>query len=234
MVVGLLGILKAGGAYVPLDPTYPQERLAFMLEDSEASLLVTKSHLRGTLPDCVSEVICLDSDWKDGPGQVWASPISETSPRNSAVVLYTSGSTGKPKGIVIEHRSMVNYVSSVISTLGTETFADVLASTSLSFDVSILELLATLACGGTVNVVRSILDFADLPTGLDLTLISTVPSAMAELLHLGAISRPVNTICLIGEATSTTLVRELRKAAWSGGYSTSTALRRPRAIPRLL
>ncbi|MGA6973007.1 MAG: condensation domain-containing protein, partial [Candidatus Binatus sp.] len=105
MIVGLLGTMKAGGAYIPLDPSYPQERLAFMLRDSGASLILTQSSLRESLPgDC--NVVCLDTDWRKIAEEESSNPDSNLNAENLAYVIYTSGSTGRPKGVEITHRSV--------------------------------------------------------------------------------------------------------------------------------
>jgi amino acid adenylation domain-containing protein len=111
MMVGILGILKAGGAYVPIDPNYPQERIAFMLEDTAAMVLVTDQLSKSKLPDNINaEIIELDGDWETINRQA-ADNISITvQPNQLAYVIYTSGSTGKPKGVLIEHKSLVNYL----------------------------------------------------------------------------------------------------------------------------
>ena len=123
MIIGLLGILKAGGAYVPLDPTYPQERLQFMLEDTNAPILITQTHLRESFKDYSGKILSLqvDSETKDlfieesssntnkAESERWISPSPHSSenpspvstPHNLAYVIYTSGSTGKPKGVMI-------------------------------------------------------------------------------------------------------------------------------------
>ena len=99
MVVGLLGILKAGGAYVPLDPEYPAERLAFLLRDSAAPVLLTQKRLLPSLPDCPARVLCLDADASTFAGMSDANPPPLATPENLAYVIYTSGSTGVPKGV---------------------------------------------------------------------------------------------------------------------------------------
>ena len=104
MIVGLLGILKAGGAYLPLDPGYPAERLAFMLEDAGAPVLVTQSALRDRLPAHGARIVCLDADWPASPAQPATAPPSRLDPHNTAYVIYTSGSTGTPKGVVRQPR----------------------------------------------------------------------------------------------------------------------------------
>ena len=117
MVVGLLGILKAGGAYLPLDPAYPEERLAFMLRDSRAPLLMTQESVLKNFSKTNARIVSLDKDWKDIAEQSTENPESKTTPEDLAYVTYTSGSTGQPKGVEIPHRSIlrlllqVDYVS---------------------------------------------------------------------------------------------------------------------------
>jgi len=108
MVIGLLGILKAGGAYVPLDPGYPEERLAFMLEDTDAPVLVTQAHLTERMPETKSRTVCIDSGWSEIDICAATNPPNVTSALNLAYCIYTSGSTGRPKGVGVEHSSVVN------------------------------------------------------------------------------------------------------------------------------
>ena len=173
MMVGLLGILKAGGAYVPLDPAYPADRIAFMLEDSQARVLLTQQHLLGLLPDGAAHVVCLDSDWPaiaahdDGP------VTSAVAAGNLAYVIYTSGSTGRPKGVMVEHRNVTNFFAGMNERLGGEAPGVWLAVTSLSFDISVLELLWTLTRGFTVVVLAEERAGAALPNahrGIDFSL----------------------------------------------------------------
>ncbi|HEX5874648.1 MAG TPA: condensation domain-containing protein, partial [Pyrinomonadaceae bacterium] len=99
IIVSVLGILKAGGAYVPLDPTYPRERLAFMLEDAQLSILLTQEKLAGLLPELAVTTLRLDVDWADEiANEPEDNPVQIGTPENLAYVIYTSGSTGKPKG----------------------------------------------------------------------------------------------------------------------------------------
>jgi amino acid adenylation domain-containing protein len=107
-VVGLLGILKAGGAYVPMDPAYPQQRLAFMLEDSRAPVLLTMQRLLHCVPRCAAETVCLDTDWESMAQESAANPDSGVHPHDLAYVMYTSGSTGTPKGVLAPHCASVN------------------------------------------------------------------------------------------------------------------------------
>src|SRR6266704_4037599 len=110
MVVGLLGILKAGGAYVPLDPSYPPDRLAFMVEDAQAPVLITQQHLVSRLPAQQARVICLDADAAVLAQQSPADPISAVTADDLVYIIYTSGSTGRPKGVQITHGSLLNLV----------------------------------------------------------------------------------------------------------------------------
>jgi len=110
MVVGLLGILKAGGAYVPLDPAYPPERLAFMLKDSAAPILVTNQHIADQLPGQGLMFVCFDTDSLVLAAQSKSEPDSKITADDLAYVIYTSGSTGQPKGVQITHKSLLNLV----------------------------------------------------------------------------------------------------------------------------
>ena len=106
MLVGILGILKAGGAYVPLDPTYPQERLAFMLEDTGAPVLLTQHRLLPRLPTHAARVLCLDTEWSEVAQESATTPEHETRPASTAYVIYTSGSTGRSKGVQVSHENV--------------------------------------------------------------------------------------------------------------------------------
>ena len=146
LAVGLLGILKAGGAYLPLDPSYPEARLALMLEDSGAAVVLAHRHLASALPFGGRTVVLLDD-----PGKADAAPPSDVGPDNLAYVLYTSGSTGRPKGVLIPHRNVASFFTGMDARVGT-TPGTWLAVTSVSFDISVLELLWTLARGFKVVV----------------------------------------------------------------------------------
>jgi natural product biosynthesis luciferase-like monooxygenase protein len=152
MVVGLLGILKAGGAYVPLDPTYPQHRIAFMLEDSKAAVLVTEQSLLSSLPDYRAKTVCLDTDWPEIAQEGADNVSSHIQPQNLAYVIYTSGSTGPPKGVMVEHQNVMNFFVGMDQRIGRDPGVW-LAVTSVSFDISVLELFWTLARGFKVVLV---------------------------------------------------------------------------------
>ena len=110
-LIGVLGILKAGGAYLPLDPGYPRQRLAFMLEDAGARVLLTRAALLARFPTDATRVVCVDADGPVIARQPTAAPTSALVPQNSAYVIYTSGSTGEPKGVVVAHHNVVRLVT---------------------------------------------------------------------------------------------------------------------------
>lgn len=149
MMVGLLAVLKAGGAYVPMDPTYPKDRLAFMLEDTRVPVLLTQQRLVNSLPDTEAEIICLDTDLDLLQAEESNLDI-EVSPDDLAYVIYTSGSTGKPKGVMITHRSVINFFTGMDQQIGCSASDTLLAVTSISFDISVLELFWTLSRGAKV------------------------------------------------------------------------------------
>jgi len=147
MMVGLLGILKAGAAYMPLDPAFPVERTQFMLEDSRSPILVTEQRLVTQFPEARARLVPVRSVW-DGPPAPQSAPSGVES-HNLAYVIYTSGSTGTPKGVMIEHRQVSNFFAGMDQVIGPEPGVW-LAVTSISFDISVLELFWTLARGFTV------------------------------------------------------------------------------------
>ncbi len=152
MMVGLLAIHKAGGAYLPLDPKYPRDRLAHMLEDSKVSVLLTQQRLLADLPPHSAKVIALDAHWPDIARESFERFDGGAQPRHLAYVIYTSGSTGRPKGVMIEHRNVLNFFAGMDQHLGHDLPGVWLAVTSLSFDISVLELCWTLARGYKVVI----------------------------------------------------------------------------------
>jgi amino acid adenylation domain-containing protein len=230
MIIGLLGILKAGGAYVPLDPDYPQERLAFMMEDSRACLLLTQKSLvedgrwriedgdsRSSIPstllrtglDSRLKVVCLDNEWQTIARESRENPSSGVTAGKLAYVIYTSGSTGRPKGVAIEHHSTVAFLSWAQTVFSAEEMAGVLASTSICFDLSVFELFGPLTCRGQVILATDAIALSGLVAACRVTLINTVPSAITELLRAQAIPSSVCTICLAGEPLTIGLVNDL-------------------------
>jgi amino acid adenylation domain-containing protein len=150
MLVAVLAVLTAGGAYVPLDPQYPSDRLAFMLADSGAVVLVTEEPLLDVLPQRTLPFICLDRERSSLLTESPLSPATGVLPHHLAYVLYTSGSTGLPKGVEITHRSVVNLLASMRRQFGVGPQDRLLAVTTLSFDIAGLELYLPLVCGAQV------------------------------------------------------------------------------------
>ncbi|HEX8651125.1 MAG TPA: non-ribosomal peptide synthase/polyketide synthase [Pyrinomonadaceae bacterium] len=151
MLVGLLGILKAGGAYVPLDPKLPPERLSFILEDAQVKILLTQQQLRTSPPETDARVVCLDTvDWGVISREREENPASEVTPDHLAYVIYTSGSTGTPKGVMIQHRSLVSYITTACVEYQLEPNDRVLQFSSISFDTSAEEIYPCLARGATL------------------------------------------------------------------------------------
>jgi natural product biosynthesis luciferase-like monooxygenase protein len=150
MLIGLLGILKAGGAYVPVDPTYPRDRIAHVISDSKMPVLITQKPLVASLPEHGAQVICLDTmDWERD--EKVPTERAKATPDNLAYVIYTSGSTGKPKGVMLMHRNVVNFFAGMDKVLGTRP-GTWIAVTSISFDISVLELFWTLTRGFKVVI----------------------------------------------------------------------------------
>ncbi|WP_197685445.1 non-ribosomal peptide synthetase [Nitrospira japonica] len=150
MVVGLLGVLKAGAAYVPMDPAYPGDRLAFMIRDSGAELLLIQGRSRPAVSDCGVPVLALDEEWQSvAAAPSLAAPVS-VGPDNLAYVLYTSGTTGRPKGTAISHRSLVNHSTAMVRHYGLGPGDRVLQFASVSFDVAAEECFPSWAAGATV------------------------------------------------------------------------------------
>ena len=214
LVISLLAILKAGGAYVPLDPTYPQERLAFLLADALAPVLITQKNVRDRL-DLVSyegKVLWLDELSLTGleEGEVEASyVVPPMSPANCAYIIYTSGSTGCPKGIMVTHASAAGLIAWAQKIYTRQEIHRTLASTSICFDMSIFELFVPLSVGGSCIVVENALQLSVLNGSDAVTLVDVVPSVAREMLRFGGIASTVQTINLAGEALLPKLVQDL-------------------------
>ena len=210
IVIGLLGILKAGGVYVPLDPAYPQERQALILEDAQVPVLITQQRLAPELPDCTARRLFLDADWPAIGAESTEDPVHTTTPEKVAYLIYTSGSTGRPKGVMIEHRNAVAFLAWATRIWAPKDLAGTLASTSICFDISVFEIFAPLSVGGRVIVARNALELPELPAVREVTLLNTVPSAMAALLRAGAAIPPsVGIVNLAGEPLSGALVDQV-------------------------
>jgi natural product biosynthesis luciferase-like monooxygenase protein len=145
LVVAVLGVLYAGGAYVPLDPAFPRDRIVYMIEDSGLQLVLTQRPLVPSLSVARERLIVVDEPLP--PATETLREAAPSAPKDLAYVIYTSGSTGKPKGVMVEHQSVVNFFTGMDARIAPEPPGSWLAVTSLSFDISVLELLWTLSRG---------------------------------------------------------------------------------------
>jgi amino acid adenylation domain-containing protein/non-ribosomal peptide synthase protein (TIGR01720 family) len=213
MVVGVLGILKAGGAYVPLDPSYPKERLNFILNDSQAEVLLTENRLSEVILESRAHTVCLDADRGSIAKESKANPTGMAFAENLAYVIYTSGSTGRPKGVGITHCNTIALLYWAKDVFHSEDLAGVLASTSICFDLSVFELFFPLSRGGKVILAENVLQLINLPSAKDVTLINTVPSAIAELLRIDGVPDSVRTINLAGEPLKNNIVKQIYQAS---------------------
>jgi amino acid adenylation domain-containing protein len=181
MCVALLGVLKAGGAYVPLDPSQPPERLAFMLEDSGVTLLLTQERFLERLPKHHARVVCLDTERDSFDSQSVENPHGGIMPENLAYVIYTSGSTGRPKAVMIPHRAVVEHNLAFRRQLKIEATDRILQFYSINSDVMVEELFPSWLSGAAVilqpeQMLASLADFLKLIRDERLTILN-LPSS---------------------------------------------------------
>jgi amino acid adenylation domain-containing protein len=188
MIVGLLGILKAGGAYLPLDPEYPIERLSFMLEDAQLSVLLTQQKLKETLPQHQASIICLDTDWEKIAENSHSNLENTVTPDNLAYVIYTSGSTGKPKGVLVNHSNVVRLFAATDAWYNFSSQDVWTLFHSYAFDFSVWEMWGALLYGGRLVVVpylitRSPEAFYQLLCQEKVTILNQTPTAFRQLIQ---------------------------------------------------
>lgn len=223
IIVGLYAILKAGGAYVPLDPAYPADRIALMVEDSQATVLLTQERLLSQKPPTDARIVCIDRDWEQAAHQPQNNPDSGVQPHHLCYTIYTSGSTGKPKGVMIEHRNVVNFFAGMDACVPHDPPGVWLAVTSSSFDISVLELFWTLARGFRIILYADKSASAQAASSQDysiqalirqhhVTHLQCTPS-MADMLTVApdsaAALATVQTLMIGGEALPVALARKL-------------------------
>ncbi|MBV9790335.1 MAG: amino acid adenylation domain-containing protein, partial [Chloroflexi bacterium] len=193
MVVAMLGVLKAGGAYVPFDPEYPQDRLRFMLDDSQVGVVLTQERLISLLPEHNATLVRLDADWPTiaQHGADNLEPVA--APGDLAYLIYTSGTTGKPKAAMVAHRNLANVLHASQSAFGFQP-GDVMPwIASFAFDISLFELFNPLLVGGTVICLsrQEILDTRRLVEVLgESSLVHTVPSLMRQIIQFASEQSP--------------------------------------------
>lgn len=232
MLIGLLGVLKAGGAYVPLDPSYPQSRLALMLDDARVPVLLTEQELVDGLPPSLAKLVCIDSDRKEIDAHSTENLTGGASAAHLAYVIYTSGSTGKPKGVQIPHGALTNFLRSMRRILGMTRDDALLAVTTLSFDIAGLELFLPLIIGARVELVgRDVaIDGARLAAKLvetAATVLQATPATWRLLLDGGWSGDPNLTMICGGEALPRPLADRLLhkgKVLWNLYGPTETTI----------
>jgi len=219
VVVAILGILKAGGAYVPLDPTYPAGRLAFLIEDARIPILLTQEHLGDLLPPHVERVMLEDASPPADAHHQTTSPPGGAASGNAAYVIYTSGSTGQPKGVVVEHRSLLNYVLAASEAFAIAPRDRALQFASLSFDAAAEEIFPTLAGGATLvlrppGMIDSLPTFLERCGSLGLTILDLPTTFWHQLVeHMaqtrGTLPETVRLVIIGGEALQPLIFRLL-------------------------
>jgi len=221
MLVALLGILKTGAAYLPLDPLFPRERLAYMMDDAGISVLVTEQSLLDDFPQKNHKAICIDSDKDAIASESEETPAVKHSAKNLAYVIYTSGSTGKPKGVAVPHHSVVNFLNSMQRQPGISEGDKLLAVTTISFDISVLELFLPLISGATVVIVDHDaavdgFELCDLITRHNINIMQATPATW-RLLIMAEWKGDAGFKALCGgEALPTDLVEGLTQRAGAG------------------
>jgi amino acid adenylation domain-containing protein len=220
MIIGLLGVLKAGGAYVPMDPTYPLERIKFVLADADVPILLTQEKLAPNVRSSLARIVHLDTDWSVIERESSNAPRVSLTSEELAYVIYTSGSTGKPKGVEIQHRAVVNLLSSMRKKPGLDAKDTLLAVTTLSFDIAGLELFLPL-CVGAKLVIASRDAAADgnqllaRLSSCGATVMQATPVTWKLLLEAGWNGEPRLKALCGGEAFPRELANELAKRAAS-------------------
>ncbi len=213
MLIGLLGVLKAGGAYLPLDPSFPSERLAFMVEDSGASIILTQTSLLADMPENKAQVLCLDA-LGQSPSTKRKKKSSSAKPDDPAYIIYTSGSTGKPKGVQVHHQAVVNFLCSMRESLQINADDTLFAVTTLSFDIAVLELLLPLTVGARVAISSSDVAadgalLANALTDTQATIMQATPASWRSLLEAGWKGKDDLNILCGGEALTNDLAVHL-------------------------
>jgi amino acid adenylation domain-containing protein len=212
MVVALLAVLKAGGAYVPLDPDYPEERLQYMVKDSEPAIVLTQRNTADLMRrvGTGTRVVELDGEEERCEREVETNLERAgvgLTPEHLAYMIYTSGSTGVPKGVMLEHRNAVNLICWAHQIFNEDVLARTLFSTSLNFDLAVYECFIPLTSGDSIRLVSNALDLVG--GEIDVTLINTVPSVIKTLLQEKALPPEVRAVNLAGEPLKRELVEKI-------------------------
>src|SRR5581483_7512859 len=227
MIVGILGILKAGGVYVPIDTAYPRDRQAFMIKDSQISVLLTLHCFAEKLSLSDGYIVCLDTEWKDITLINRENPITTTVAQNLAYIIYTSGSTGKPKGVLAEHGGVCNLIGALEQILDVQQGSHVSQFASFSFDGSIQEVFVALLTGATLYVATSdilLLPSTTLPQRLSswaITHAAFLPSVLEHLSPEGLLD--LRAVMSVGEVCSANIITHWKKYHLLNGYGPTEA-----------
>lgn len=223
MVAALLAILKLGASYIPLDPAYPASRRAHIAADSQMQVVITHQDYQQDIEQNLKVAHCIvlddvlsvntsNEDLAASAHQAVENPSADIASTSMAYVIYTSGSTGLPKGVAISHQNAVAMLAWANQTYAQTELTRVLASTSLSFDLSVFELFLPLCFGHQCVLVENALTLIEAKTtqdAFDVTLINTVPSAMKALVEANAVPKSVKVVNLAGEPLKTELVNDI-------------------------
>ncbi|WP_193075959.1 non-ribosomal peptide synthetase [Pseudomonas sp. FME51] len=215
MLVGILGVLKAGAAYLPLEPGQPQQRLEFMLADSEVRLVIGRSSEDVSLPSAI-RLIELDQPLPPTPMDV-VLPV-QIAPDNLAYVIYTSGTTGTPKGVAVTHKALVNYIGGISRRLPLEKIQSMAMVTTPAADLGHTMLFGALCTGRTLHLLHkeTVLDaetFAARMTDHAVDALKIVPSHLEAMLAAGRAALPRQCLILGGEACSPGLLSRIASLA---------------------
>jgi amino acid adenylation domain-containing protein len=218
LVVALLAILKAGATYVPLDPEYPRQRLIFQITDADMALMITESAMSARLACDSLPILLLDTD-HHLMASAASNPLQpditrDARPEDAAYLIYTSGSTGQPKGVEVPHRAVANFLTSMASAPGLTKEDRLLAVTTISFDIAVLEIFLPLAAGGTVVIASEAQAtdgsaLAQLITTHGITAMQATPSRWHLLLESGWQGQPDLKALVGGEALTPSLASQL-------------------------
>ncbi len=215
MLVAMLGILKAGGAYLPIDPDYPADRIKYMLQDSNARLLLTSSGLENIV-DCELDKLIIDEALNCE--NICFKPLTAANAINLAYIIYTSGSTGKPKGVMIEHNSIINFIKGITDIIDFNA-SSILCLTSITFDIMGLETLLPLTKGLKIVIAdeetqKDQARISGIIEKEEITMLQATPSRIQMLMNgpegITSLNK-LNTIMVGGEALSEALLFELQK-----------------------
>ncbi|MEQ8755468.1 MAG: amino acid adenylation domain-containing protein [Coleofasciculus sp. G1-WW12-02] len=220
MIVGVLGILKAGGAYLPIDPIVPRDRITFMVQDAQASVILTQQHLVEHFCAETATLLCLDADWQTIAQQPEETPPCPAMPENLVYVIYTSGSTGKPKGVAVEHRQLVNYLHGILARLDVPQGANFATVSTLAADLGNTAIFGALCTGGCLHIIsqeratspEAFIEYCD---SHPIDCLKIVPSHLNALLTASHPEKilPRKYLILGGEVLSLQLVEKIQQYA---------------------